>query len=59
MTWIRKSGEIDAYGNPIVDRFDDQIQKRLRKGPNPPAYCFIGQQRHHQKILFLHLHLDL
>ena len=38
----RKSGEIDAYGNPISQRDDGPSDPCL--GPNPPAYCFIGQR---------------
>ena len=38
----RSAGEIDAYGNPIVQRDDGPSDPCL--GPNPPAYCFIGQR---------------
>ena len=37
----RMGGEIDAYGNPIIQR-DDSGPSDPCKGPNPPAYCFIG-----------------
>ena len=39
----RMGGEIDAYGNPIVQR-DDSGPSDPCLGPNPPAYCFIGQR---------------
>ena len=39
----RKLGEIDAYGNPISQRDDDGPSDPCL-GPNPPAYCFIGQR---------------
>ena len=39
----RKLGEIDAYGNPISQR-DDDGPSHPCLGPNPPAYCFIGQR---------------
>ena len=55
----RMGGEIDAYGNPIVQR-DDGGPSDPCLGPNPPAYCFIRQkQKHHQKHLLFTLHLDL
>ena len=38
----RQAGEIDAYGNPIIQRDDGPSDPCL--GPNPPAYCFIGQR---------------
>jgi len=39
----RKSGEIDAYGNEIIQTGGpDQQETDPCKGPNPPAYCFIG-----------------
>jgi hypothetical protein len=38
----RSAGEIDAYGNPI-NRDLDADPTDPCKGPNPPAYCFIGQ----------------
>ena len=34
----RMSGEIDAYGNPTIQKPDDESDPCL--GPNPPAYCF-------------------
>ena len=37
----RQGNEIDAYGNPIIQR-DDSGPSDPCKGPNPPAYCFIG-----------------
>jgi len=39
----RMGGEIDAYGNPIIQR-DDSGPSDPCLGPNPPAYCFIGQR---------------
>ena len=39
----RMSGEIDAYGNPTPQR-DDSGPSDPCKGPNPPAYCFIGKK---------------
>ena len=39
----RMGGEIDAYGNPIVQR-DDSGPSDPCLGPNPPAYCFIGKK---------------
>ena len=39
----RSAGEIDAYGNPIVQR-DDSGPSDPCLGPNPPAYCFIGKK---------------
>jgi len=39
----RMGGEIDAYGNPIVQR-DDSGPSDPCLGPNPPAYCFIGNK---------------
>ena len=39
----RSAGEIDAYGNPI-NRDLDADPTDPCKGPNPPAYCFIGQR---------------
>ena len=39
----RMGGEIDAYGNPIPQR-DDSGPSDPCLGPNPPAYCFIGQR---------------
>jgi hypothetical protein len=39
----RMSGEIDAYGNPgPATRGGPDEQTDPCKGPNPPAYCFIG-----------------
>lgn len=38
----RASGEIDAYGN-IIPNNDGGGSQDPCKGPNPPAYCFIGQ----------------
>ena len=38
----RQAGEIDAYGNPIIQRDDGPSDPCL--GPNPPAYCFIGKR---------------
>ena len=37
----RMGGEIDAYGNPTIQG-EDSGQSDPCKGPNPPAYCFIG-----------------
>ena len=41
----RKSGEIDAYGNPTpLDNNDkSMVVTDPCKGPNPPAYCFVNQ----------------
>jgi len=39
----RKSGEIDAYGNEIIQTGGpDEQETDPCLGPNPPAYCFIG-----------------
>ncbi len=43
----RKSGEIDAYGNPTnlnTGGGDDQVIDPC-KGPNPPAYCFVDDKK--------------
>ena len=39
----RMGGEIDAYGNPTIQKPDDGPSDPCL-GPNPPAYCFVGQQ---------------
>ena len=38
----RMSGEIDAYGNPNINFGKNDDDPDPCKGPNPPAYCFIG-----------------
>ena len=48
----RKSGEIDAYGNPTnlnTGGGDDQVIDPC-KGPNPPAYCFVDDKKEEEEV---------
>ena len=40
----RGRGEIDAMGRPVPPDDRGSDQQDPCKGPNPPAYCFIGQR---------------